>query len=616
VSRPRLRRLLCAGLLVLFASTLSYDWTNGAANAAYVGGAVASASAFRGTDVSFTTTAAALHDPASSYVLEDFRAHPGRIVNQGRGTTIVAAGAATITTAANTETLWSRRLWSAILAGYDTITLEVNLNGFEFSRFSDSPIFYFSDTNSSRRGINLLNYVENGSPGWQIVSVPLTKFTTGYTSTAAAPGTGAPLNANAEVSEMGLRIYNASAAQQLSMRSIVVSDSRRLIRQDYSQPSFQNSPKRASATWPFQGLDLMKVTKDNLRNQVTPTTMLDILKSVKALNPTHVSVSTPYDAPSAYPYPQPSPGYAQKWAAAIRSSGYNVFWRQSPLEWEGMYGVPKDTSRGVGTAAGVLNGTESNTYLAQIYSYIRTNAQQYAAGDIIAPIPEPENGGINGVNGASPYQFEDAEAFRRWLRDAITVTNAALRSIGLYGQVHVGWYGVSGFMAIGNRDNTNGFLDDRTLDAMGVLGMDHYPGSVTALATDLGKFESLYGQRPLVITEWGTINESTDAARIAATNSYLSTLATKPYVYGFSYWTPIGAGDSNANENIIDHATYAPIGAYNALRTVFNTGSVAASSAPTLTTSSGQPGEIRWDSGYLYLCIAPNTWKRAPLSDW
>lgn len=40
-------------------------------------------------------------------------------------------------------------------------------------------------------------------------------------------------------------------------------------------------------------------------------------------------------------------------------------------------------------------------------------------------------------------------------------------------------------------------------------------------------------------------------------------------------------------------------------------------SAPASATATGSAGEIRWDgSGYLYLCIATNTWVRAQLATW
>lgn len=28
------------------------------------------------------------------------------------------------------------------------------------------------------------------------------------------------------------------------------------------------------------------------------------------------------------------------------------------------------------------------------------------------------------------------------------------------------------------------------------------------------------------------------------------------------------------------------------------------------------PGDHAWDHAYAYRCVAPNRWKRAPLSDW
>lgn len=35
---------------------------------------------------------------------------------------------------------------------------------------------------------------------------------------------------------------------------------------------------------------------------------------------------------------------------------------------------------------------------------------------------------------------------------------------------------------------------------------------------------------------------------------------------------------------------------------------------PTVSTSAGTPGQIAYDSAYLYVCIAQNTWKRIALA--
>jgi hypothetical protein len=42
----------------------------------------------------------------------------------------------------------------------------------------------------------------------------------------------------------------------------------------------------------------------------------------------------------------------------------------------------------------------------------------------------------------------------------------------------------------------------------------------------------------------------------------------------------------------------------------------AGGTAPTLATDPGTPGEIRYDADYIYICIATDTWKRAPIATW
>ena len=45
--------------------------------------------------------------------------------------------------------------------------------------------------------------------------------------------------------------------------------------------------------------------------------------------------------------------------------------------------------------------------------------------------------------------------------------------------------------------------------------------------------------------------------------------------------------------------------------TVFSNGA-----APTTATSTGYAGTVAWDSGYIYICTASNTWKRAAIASW
>lgn len=37
---------------------------------------------------------------------------------------------------------------------------------------------------------------------------------------------------------------------------------------------------------------------------------------------------------------------------------------------------------------------------------------------------------------------------------------------------------------------------------------------------------------------------------------------------------------------------------------------------PTAANAPGSQGQIAWDTNYLYVCIATNTWRRTPLTSW
>jgi len=37
---------------------------------------------------------------------------------------------------------------------------------------------------------------------------------------------------------------------------------------------------------------------------------------------------------------------------------------------------------------------------------------------------------------------------------------------------------------------------------------------------------------------------------------------------------------------------------------------------PATAGAAGNVGDICWDAGYVYVCVATNTWKRAALATW
>lgn len=49
---------------------------------------------------------------------------------------------------------------------------------------------------------------------------------------------------------------------------------------------------------------------------------------------------------------------------------------------------------------------------------------------------------------------------------------------------------------------------------------------------------------------------------------------------------------------------------------IFAANLALSNSIPANSTASGVAGTIRYDSSYVYICTATNTWKRAALSSW
>ena len=50
--------------------------------------------------------------------------------------------------------------------------------------------------------------------------------------------------------------------------------------------------------------------------------------------------------------------------------------------------------------------------------------------------------------------------------------------------------------------------------------------------------------------------------------------------------------------------------------TIYNNVIVSSTYVPSTITSSGITGQIAWDSGFIYVCIGNNSWKRATLGTW
>ena len=488
--------------------------------------------------------------------------------NAGSGGMTFTNGALTASPNASSDVVAIRTMWTDQFQGYDRITLEVNFNGNTVLTAGDTPVFGFDQ--GGGRGIVLTNFATNGVNGWQTIDIPISKLTSNYDATPTTAGTGTVINPANDLSNARFRYYESATGYSISIRNIRAYDSTGTLIEDFTNPDLWSMPKPGNALFKVQGIDAMKQTKDTVASQWTNAQIDKFITAIAPLNATHVAVSVPYDNEATYPGGPYATGFAQRWSERIRLGGYNVIWRQTWNAFEGIYGVTKSNAVGAGSATSTLRGTDTTSYLSQIYYYIISHPNQYAPGDIIVPMPEPANAGVNGVTSCSDSvcQFPDAKVFRQWERDAVTVVNAALSKIGLKGRVFVGMYGETGDVAFGSSGgNPQGVLDERTLDSLKVLGIDHYTNPVSDIIADLKKYESVYGHFPLVATEWGTLNETSTTTRGAAIDTYVGALAGKPYVLGLNYWTAI----SGANENLF-YSDMTPAGGFEALRAKFTSG--------------------------------------------
>jgi len=89
---------------------------------------------------------------------------------------------------------------------------------------------------------------------------------------------------------------------------------------------------------------------------------------------------------------------------------------------------------------------------------------------------------------------------------------------------------------------------------------------------------------------------------------------------------PLSPGiQSNANSGLYGSGQYTGIGATGVGRLLIGPDGVAVegsgivittSRTPATSSSTGRAGTIAWDSNYLYICVATNTWKRSDINIW
>jgi len=133
----------------------------------------------------------------------------------------------------------------------------------------------------------------------------------------------------------------------------------------------------------------------------------------------------------------------------------------------------------------------------------------------------------------------------------------------------------------------------------------------------------------------GTVQTTTANAGVIAANlgmiGYVDNKVSTANIGIIGY---IGSQVSTANigmKGYVDNQTYSNVQVTTYLPTysgnvanlvtsgflaVFGNVFVGNTYVPTLANSTGLSGQVVWDSNYIYICVATNTWKRANVSTW
>lgn len=310
----------------------------------------------------------------------------------------------------------------------------------------------------------------------------------------------------------------------------------------------------------YRSIDIMKFTKDTLRQQPSELAIDRLLDCLKAnFNLTHVAVAIPLDAQADYPQPKPGPASAEEFTkrlcAGIHARGFKVIHRGTWCGIEGLYGFPHCVGPRrfpAGTAEAVLKGAADGSlrpesWLAKTYSYIIEHPDIFADGDLWAVLPERTEGIFNEATSFLPHTKPGvAQHYASFFIDLAAVSAEAFTKIGKKVEV--------GLTANNFSEVKSGWLPQSIFANAGIVAFDHYGITHTPqeLDSDLRAVFDRRGKLPLFHQEWGDYwnAKMPEAERCAYLKSILDVwcaLAAEGKLIGFNYW----GGWQNEGEGIL-----------------------------------------------------------------
>ncbi|WP_241473777.1 glycosyl hydrolase family 28-related protein [Mycolicibacterium neoaurum] len=171
-------------------------------------------------------------------------------------------------------------------------------------------------------------------------------------------------------------------------------------------------------------------------------------------------------------------------------------------------------------------------------------------------------------------------------------------------------------------------------------GPNFYSNNVATLAGTAGKFniqhtastqvvdtkaDQTIGGKKIFSTGFGVgANSVTPSAALAGVDAPFGTSSPGRVFskYGMQLVTSDGAFDVYVSEggtqnNVATfHHDRLDMRSYTIANAVLSSPRIAGGSVPQASSAPGVQGQVQWDAGYIYVCVATNTWKRATLAAW
>ena len=215
---------------------------------------------------------------------------------------------------------------------------------------------------------------------------------------------------------------------------------------------------------------------------------------------------------------------------------------------------------------------------------------------------------------------------------AATVTTAAqpnITSVGTLTSLAITGNIISGNANLGNLSRSNYFSGNGSLltSITGANVTGYVPNATNANAATTAGAVTTAAQPN--ITSVGNLTNVTVSGTVTTLNANVSgnlVIGNTGTLLFNTYSDPakqvaLQAPDNLASGNLI--GWFLPNTQGNVGEFLTNTGGsselewkTVATTAPLANNSAGQTGQIAFDSGYIYVCIATNTWKRASLATW